>query len=693
MMMPDQDQAGHAEVVPLQADEPARERDGFNTRRLPDVRRGPDGAPRRRVLTGAATAIGKGTARHGWTIAAGVASWIRRAVFAATHGPVREQIRAARSSGDTQALAEWTERLAAQRQKRRDTLVALPKMVYGAAVALASVLTVLTVLAVVVGTAAEIRDGGMDWAGWWGLLGAVAGGAGSLLVLALYVVALAGPLVLLAAAWREGVRAADVPAWLAAPGERDDEGAVVTADAIVTALRHLAVPAMNKAFKDGWQPRFLTTPVRDGHGFHAVVELPLGVTPGMVADKRAVLARNLHRAEVEVWPAESDQQAGYLDLWVANSGVLGKPAPDYPLLHDGVADVFTGVPIGVTQRGDELALPLVEANVVVGGMPGQGKSNFGRVLMLGAALDPLAELRAYVFAGNADFDSYAPRLAAYRKGADEDTITAGVDSLRELYDEIARREHRLSELGAKKLTRGLAEQHADLRPLVAFYSECHEMFGHTEHGKDAAGYAAAVVRRGRKTGVICGFDTQSSRADAIPPKVVELVKLNACFAVKTWRSNDGFLGDGSFASGVRATELRPGKDRGTCLLTGATGERFELLKTYYIEADDESGWDAATDVIARAMSAGVTARTGRDEPEQRDLLADVDQVLGDEPVPAADVPALLRELAPTWPAYRRMTGRSLRGALSDLGVKVPSTGNRYPIDPATIRAALAEADQ
>jgi S-DNA-T family DNA segregation ATPase FtsK/SpoIIIE len=65
-----------------------------------------------------------------------------------------------------------------------------------------------------------------------------------------------------------------------------------------------------------------------------------------------------------------------------------------------------------------------------------------------------------------------------------------------------------------------------------------------------------------------------SRADAIPPKIVELVKLNASFAVKSWQSNDGFLGDGSFQAGIRAM----GKDVGTSILTGATAERFEIVK-------------------------------------------------------------------------------------------------------------------
>jgi S-DNA-T family DNA segregation ATPase FtsK/SpoIIIE len=52
-----------------------------------------------------------------------------------------------------------------------------------------------------------------------------------------------------------------------------------------------------------------------------------------------------------------------------------------------------------------------------------------------------------------------------------------------------------------------------------------------------------------------------------------------------------FLGDGSFQAGIRATELRPGKDVGTSIVTGATPERFEIVKWFYIEADDDTGYD------------------------------------------------------------------------------------------------------
>jgi DNA segregation ATPase FtsK/SpoIIIE, S-DNA-T family len=373
-----------------------------------------------------------------------------------------------------------------------------------------------------------------------------------------------------------------------------------------------------------------------------------------------------------VWPSAAER-AGYVDLWVADQGSTERPAPPYPLLFEGSCDVFAGVPLGVSQRGDVIAPALPGANVAFGGVMGQGKSNAARVVMAGAALDPLAELWVFVFANNGDFDAYQPRLSRYHRGVDDTTIAAALDALHALhalYAEVARREARLAELGAKKVTRPLAEKYPDLRPLVALFSECHELFGHPDHGREAADLAVQTMRRARKTAITLAFDTQSSRADAIPPKIVELVKLNACFAVKSWRSNDGFLGDGSFQAGIRATELRMGKDVGTSILTGATAERFEIVKWFYIEVDDDSGFDAAVDIIARSMESihpAVVGSSGLEQPApvMRSLLNDIATVIHVDraeavKVPAADIPARLRSLAPEWMPYRSISGLEIR---------------------------------
>jgi S-DNA-T family DNA segregation ATPase FtsK/SpoIIIE len=159
------------------------------------------------------------------------------------------------------------------------------------------------------------------------------------------------------------------------------------------------------------------------------------------------------------------------------------------------------------------------------------------------------------------------------------------------------------------------------------------------------------------------------------------------------------LGDGSFQAGIRATELRTGKDVGTSLLTGATEERFEILKWFSIEADDDTGYDAAAEVIERAMGyldeSTPRAETdgGEEDDEPRDLLDDLATVLGNERVPAADVPARLRKLAPGHAGYLGLNGVRLRRLLElEYGIKVPSTGNRYPVDPVAVRARISELD-
>ena len=235
------------------------------------------------------------------------------------------------------------------------------------------------------------------------------------------------PGLVLAGLWQVGRRHGSVPRWAAPTGAREHPTVIVTPGGVAAALAHLGIPAMNRAVKDGWQVEFATPPVRvNGRGYQTTFSLPMGVTPEMIADKRDVLARNLVRAPLEVWPSAAER-AGYVDLWVADQGSTERPAPPYPLLHDGTADVFAGVPLGVSQRGDVIAPALPGANVAFGGVMGQGKSNAARVVMAGAALDPLAELWVFVFANNGDFDAYQPRLARYHRGVDDATVLAAVE--------------------------------------------------------------------------------------------------------------------------------------------------------------------------------------------------------------------------------------------------------------------------
>ena len=112
------------------------------------------------------------------------------------------------------------------------------------------------------------------------------------------------PGLVLAGLWQVGRRHGSVPRWAAPTGAREHPTVIVTPGGVAAALAHLGIPAMNRAVKDGWQVEFATPPVRvNGRGYQTTFSLPMGVTPEMIADKRDVLARNLVRAPLEVWPS------------------------------------------------------------------------------------------------------------------------------------------------------------------------------------------------------------------------------------------------------------------------------------------------------------------------------------------------------------------------------------------------------
>ena len=133
---------------------------------------------------------------------------------------------------------------------------------------------------------------------------------------------------------------ASATSWsVAGKGDGEDAGLVITADTIVLALQHLPVPALKRRSRTTGGPR--STRCRSGTaaGYSAVFSVPLGVTAEMIADQRPVLARNVHRDEVEVWPSDAAKAgagpAGTVAVWVADPGVLSQAGAGVPAAARG----------------------------------------------------------------------------------------------------------------------------------------------------------------------------------------------------------------------------------------------------------------------------------------------------------------------------------------------------------------------
>jgi len=505
---------------------------------------------------------------------------------------------------------------------------------------------------------------------------------------------LAAPWLVLVLLYRAGRNAGRVPAWAATAADPDMDVSI-DETTVARALEALRIPQVTAYLKDGLPLQYITPCRRDGRGTHAVIRLPAGVTAERIARRRADLATGLHRLAKEVWPSTGDE-AGILDLWAADKGALAEGAGPYPLLEGGFTDVFKGVPFGKSLRGDPVAAPVMERNTLVGGMPGQGKSSAARVIMAGCALDITVEERIWIPDVNFDFEAFRPRCSRYVMGAEDEFIEQILADLEELKDEVQVRGQLLVDYEVPAVTRQLASAGVGLHPLVALLEEAHVAITHHRYGKDISGLLVDVVKLGRKRGIHLIVSTQAPTKDSMPRDVTRNCSNGIAYAVGDHVANDALLGQGAYRGGHRATDLIPGTDRGTALAKGFSGERSVLVQAHYLDVAREN--DQVTPIIRRALAE--LGRRGRGLPggdreraiEMRDLLEDLDEVLDSDRVRLADLPALLRDLAPTWGPYRALTGLRLKDMLAAEGVRVVTKANVSRLDPADLRRVLAGRD-
>ncbi|MEU0783265.1 cell division protein FtsK [Streptomyces sp. NPDC006173] len=626
---------------------------------------------RRVVVEAREHATYRALVRHGAYVLGGTRVLTRRAWEARTTAMHSRMMRAAEIAGNEELVRQWEQRAYAYRfarhKRRMDILQMMlnaPKAVGSAVLTGAGVLFVLGLM--LAGYNHDVRDVLTPLATVIEFVGWVAFIAGVLWEPLLYSL----PLLALTGVWAVGRHRQTAPSW-ALPTGGDERDVVPDEGAILRALGNLGIAPLNKAIKDGWQPRWEQPTTRSGNGWHTQLQLPMGVTVEMINQKKKVLAHNLLRKPVEVWPTEPPRQPGTLDLWVADQGSLSGMVPPWPLLTEGTVDYFKGVPVAVSQRGEPIIGKLMAANYMVGGIMGSGKSSLVIALLLGAILDPLVIVEAYVMAYNTDYDPLKPRLRKLVKGDDDEDIAAALRALRNLRDEVTLRGKLLEELGegATKVTRELALKDPRMRPKVVVFDECHELFMHKEYGKEAAELAIKVMKKARKTAITLVWVTVSPTADSLPRDVTRNTSHRVAFAVGDHVANDGLLGSGRHKAGITATTLIPGEDVGTAVTVGFSAKPFEVVRSHYVARDPDKGIDEVTPVVTRAMGL-YEGGTAVDEPMFRpaDPLADVAAVLGDKARVLAQ--EVLHRLAARNPeAYGTWGPTDLKQALEPYGAE------------------------
>ncbi|MEV0090067.1 FtsK/SpoIIIE domain-containing protein [Streptomyces sp. NPDC050738] len=500
-----------------------------------------------------------------------------------------------------------------------------------------------------------------------------------------------------------GLAGAPADAPLASRAVVKTEVQKLTSDIVVKAMASIGIGQIATAVAKGQDGiRFVSPITREGPGWRADIDLPLGVTVADVADRRARLASGLRRPLGCVWPdADPNEHEGRLILWVGDRDLSKTGIVKWSLANARRHDIFKRIPFGIDPRGRAQSVPMIQHNVLIGSLPGQGKTASVRVLACGAAMDPSVELWLHENKGTGDLDALECVSHRFVSGIDDESIKYAADSLKLLREEVMRRAASMKKLPRdlcpdKRITRQIADKRAlKLWPLLAIFDECQNLFAHPKYGKAAGEDAEFVIKLGRALGVMLVLATQRPDKDSLPTGISGNVSIRFALRVAGQVENDMILGTSAYKNGVRATSFRPEIDAGNGYLAGAATLPV-VVRTAYL--DDNATHAIAQRALALRKAEGtlsgiaIGAESETASGPSYDLLADIAAV-----VPAAEervwnerIAARLSELRPE--VYGGWKGENVTSALKPHGITTRGIAGTSDEGERTTRRGIVRAD-
>jgi S-DNA-T family DNA segregation ATPase FtsK/SpoIIIE len=366
----------------------------------------------------------------------------------------------------------------------------------------------------------------------------------------------------------------------------------LTGTIVLRGLDSIGNPKISAALKKGGDMdgmRFTSEIVRDGPGYRADLDLPYGVTPDDIMEKREALASGLRRKVGCVWPSgDENEHEGRLVLWVGDKPMNETTKPAWPLLKDGQVDLFRPVIFGNDQRMRWVEVTLMFASIVIGSIPRMGKTFLLRLLLLIAALDPRAWLLPFDLKGTGDLRALEPVAHRYRAGEEDEDIEYILHALREVKEELRRRAKVIKGLPharcpESKVTPALAnDKSLGLHPIVIGIDECQVVFEHEKHGAEIESICTDITKRGPALGIVGMFATQRPDSKSLPTGISANAVLRFCLKVMNHQANDMVLGTGAYKSGIRATMFSR-RDLGICFQSGE-GDDPRIVASAFVDA-------------------------------------------------------------------------------------------------------------
>lgn len=419
---------------------------------------------------------------------------------------------------------------------------------------------------------------------------------------------------------------------------------VPRADRIVFALANLGIKTL--ADPIAADPEHAVQFLGDIHpnkaktGHEVTVILPGGTPAALVIRQLLRFAGliNYNQATVFLEQVE-DAPPTWLRIVMLDEPIGRRKARRWRYLDGGHTDFFRPMEVGEDQHGNPVSILLDEASILVGAIPGAGKTWAGRVIAAAAALDPRVMLYVANFKGGAGWRAAKPVCHFYRSSGDVGSIIRDVyKALKPLQAEITRRGQLIEEAFDRFLSSKLTPAMADdvtlgLAPIVIVIDEYHFAFSHPLHGKRLRVLVEDLIRRGREYGIVIILLTQKPSSRTTPTDLRDNMSLRIAMKLMAQSAHDMILGSGAWKNGWRTHQF-PRRARGLALIVG---EDDHPITCQFPNVDDQE----IAQVFQRALAR--RAATGRLTGE---ALGDV--LVEDETGPASNPTTV--DLLQVWPS-------------------------------------------
>lgn len=225
-------------------------------------------------------------------------------------------------------------------------------------------------------------------------------------------------------------------------------------------------------------------------------------------------------------------------------------------LRETASREIRSIPIGIDESGREVSVPLRAGGVVVGGLPGSGKSNFVHLLV--AHFARLDGAKIYLV------DPKRVELSGWRHRATR--FGVGQDDAISILDEVI---GVMTERYQELEQRGERGSRSDMPPMLVVFEEVTALIA-GPRAKAIEERLRQVMALGRAAGIMVVLVAQRPGVDTLAGSLRDLAETRIAFRTSTSDMSDTILGRGSATSGFDASKITADM-RGVGYLS--TGER------------------------------------------------------------------------------------------------------------------------